>query len=250
MVRLKLTVAYVGTNFFGWQRQKNKRTVQKTLEDVISRICERRIVVYGASRTDSGVHALGQVAHCDIPDEKSHIPWIRAINSLLPSDVCVTKVEKVDRSFHARYSSKQKTYSYTIWKCWDYVLPQRFPFVWRCGEVDEDAMEEASKLFIGTHDFAAFQNSGSDTKSTIRTIFTIKREKGLFPEETKWIFIGNGFLKQMVRNIMGALVAVGKGKVSIEELKEIFLKKDRRLAPATAPASGLCLEEVKYDEDR
>ncbi len=249
MVRLKLTIAYVGTNFFGWQRQKEKRTVQKCLEDAFSKICERKIVVYGASRTDSGVHALGQVAHCDIPENKLHIPWVRALNSILPNDVCVIKVEQVDKNFDARFSSKAKIYSYTIWKCWDYVLPQRVPFVWRCGEVDEELMEEASKIFIGTHDFASFQNSGSDVKSTVRTIYEIRREKGLFPEESRWIFVGNGFLKQMVRNIMGALVSIGKGKITIDELKEIFQKKDRRLAPATAPASGLCLEKVIYDED-
>ena len=249
MKRLKLTIAYVGTNFFGWQRQNNKRTVQKCLEDVLSKICETRIIVRGASRTDSGVHALGQVDHCDVPDKKIHIPWVRALNSLLPNDVCVIKAEQVSERFDARYSCKSKVYSYTIWKCWDYVLPQRFPFVWRCGEVDEELMLEASKLFIGTHDFAAFQNSGSDVKSTVRTIFEIRREKGLFPEESRWLFVGNGFLKQMVRNLMGALVAVGKRKVDITELKDVFLKGDRRLAPATAPASGLCLEKVVYDED-
>ncbi len=249
MVRLKLTIAYIGTNFFGWQKQRDKRTVQQCIEEVISKICEQKIIVYGASRTDSGVHALGQVAHCNIPENKAHIPWIRALNYLLPEDISIVKVEKVKNHFDARYSAKAKIYSYTIWRNWEYVLPQRRPFVWKSGEVDEDLMEKAANIFIGTHDFASFQNTGTEVKSTIRTIFDIRREKGIHEEETRWIFIGNGFLKQMIRNIMGALVAIGKKKITLEELKNIFQERDRRLAPATAPASGLCLERVIYDED-
>ncbi len=246
MPRIRLTLAYDGTGFRGWQLQPRDRTVQGELEAAVSRIVTAPVRVHGSGRTDSGVHALGQVCHFDVPDSRATVPWRRALNSLLPEDISVLSCEIVDSQFHSRYSAVSKTYAYTLWHTRDFIHPQRRNFVWQCGPVDVDAMELAAAELLGEHDFSAFQNVGTPVKSTVRTLAQLKRFPGVGEYETVWRFTANGFLKQMVRNIMGCLVEAGRGKVSSETIRSILDEADRTAAPGTAPAQGLCLEHVRY----
>jgi len=246
MLRLKLKISYIGTNFAGWQIQPDQRTVQGCLEDVFFKIVGKRLIVYGAGRTDAGVHALGQVAHVDIPEDKKNIPWQKALNSLLPTDISIIEARYVDEKFHARYSAKAKIYSYTLWTNSDFIYPMRSPFCWKIGKVDIKLMLRAAKYLEGERDFSCFQNKGSNVKNTTRKIYKIFCAPGLSQYERVFYFIGNGFLKQMVRNIMGSLVRIGKKKMSLDEFLTLINQKDRTLLPMTAPAHGLCLEDVVY----
>ena len=256
-VRLKLVLAYVGTRFSGWQiqggaQEKTSRTVQGCLEKAVAAIVGKPVRVHGAGRTDAGVHALGQVAHFDIPKEKASIDWQLALNGLLPGDVRVLEAGEVDPDFHARFSAQSKIYTYNLWLTRRFVLPQRSRAVWVTGPLDLDAMARGAALFLGERDFAAFQNQGTEVKSTVRKMYDIsysfrhtepRAQEGL---EVEWTLHASGFLKQMARNIMGCLVAVGKGKIPAEDIKVLLEKKDRTMAPATAPPQGLTMCQVLY----
>lgn len=246
MPRLKIVLAYTGTHFKGWQIQDSAPTVQGSLETALYKICGRRIRVHGAGRTDSGVHSLGQVAHCDIPEDKKHVSWQKALNSLLPEDISIVEAEYTAPDFHARYSATGKVYSYTLWTAPDYILPQCRNFCWSVGPLDLQAMLKASTYFIGTRDFAALQNTGTPVKSTVRTVYYLVPRSGCYVQQIVWHISGNGFLKQMVRNIMGCLVAIGKNKLALEDAAHILEDLKRSKAPATAPARGLCLQKVLY----
>lgn len=257
MFRLRLTIAYVGTNFSGWQIQApGLRTVQGCLEEAFSILCSGKkkegvanmtpVRIIGAGRTDAGVHALAQAAHVDIPADRVKLPFVKACKGLLPDDISLIGAEIVDRDFHARFKASAKTYSYTLWHEPNFILPQRRPFIFPVGRLDLSAMQKAAELLIGQHDFAAFQNVGTLIKDTVREIFAIEMESLHNQQETIWRITGNGFLKQMVRNIVGCLVQVGRGKLSLEDVRYILISQNRKNAPATAPAAGLCLEEVKY----
>ena len=251
MARLRLTLAYDGTDFAGWQIQAagGGRTVQGCLEEALATLCGRAVRVHGAGRTDSGVHALAQVAHADVPEHRAGLPWGKALPALLPKDVAVTEARLVAPDFHSRFDATGKEYRYTLWTRPGYVLPWRRPYVWdvgRYGALDVAAMEACAGLFVGEHDFAAFQNAGTDVHSTVRRVWDVSRLQGTGPDETVWRFHGEGFLKQMVRNLMGALVAVGRGKATPEGVAAVLEAGDRRRAPGTAPAQGLCLHTVEY----
>ena len=245
-IRLKLRLAYQGTQFHGWQLQDGSRTVQGCLEDAAGRLAGRAVRVHGAGRTDAGVHAVGQVAHVDVPASRSSLPWLRALNALLPSDMCVVRVEPVSDTFHARFEAISKTYSYTLWHESDWLLPQRRAYVWQVGGLDLGGMGAAAQALIGRRDWAALQNQGSPVRSTVRTVLDIHFQAGPHPQESVWFFTADGFLKQMVRNLMGCLVMVGKGRLDLDQVLEILSLGNRKSAPATAPAQGLCLERVNY----
>lgn len=246
MPRIRLTVAYVGTKYHGWQIQKNGASIQEILEEKLARICEEHLRVHGSGRTDSGVHALGQVAHFDAPASKARIPWQKALNSMLPDDIAILDAQEVSPEFHARFSARSKRYAYTLWTEPDFTLPQRAPFVWPVRDLDFEAMDSAAALLAGTHDFAAFQNAGTEIKGTVRTLEPIVRSPGQHPAEWIFRFQADGFLKQMVRNLMGLLVEIGRGGMSPQNARAILDSLDRRLSPATAPPQGLTLEEVMY----
>lgn len=246
MPRIKLILAYVGTNYHGWQIQKNGLTIQEVLETQLSRICNQPIRVHGSGRTDAGVHALGQVAHFDAPDSRLDFDWQLALNAMLPKDITIVDTSPVPPDFHARFSAVHKHYSYTLWTEPRFTLPQRAPLVWAVHNLDLEAMDQAATYLAGTHDFAAFQNSGADTSSTIRTLEPMIRTPGQYPGEWVYHFQANGFLKQMVRNLMGFLVQVGRGALLPQKAQEILSGKDRCQAPGTAPPQGLCLEQVFY----
>lgn len=249
MPRIRFTVAYVGTRYHGWQVQERGDTIQGMLESRLARICGKPIRVHGSGRTDAGVHAVGQVAHCDVPESKAHIPWQKALNAMLPDDIAIVGAREVDESFHARFSARSKHYTYTIWTEPAFTLPQRAPFVWPARGLDLEAMDQAALLLAGTHDFSSMQNAGTDVKGTIRTLEPITRSPGAHPGEWIFSFRADGFLKQMVRNLMGVLAEAGRHALTPDDISRILESRDRRLAPATAPAQGLCLEEVYYAVD-
>ena len=249
MTRLRLDLAYIGTHFHGWQLQPNCRTVQGCLEQALERVCTQPVRVHGAGRTDSGVHALNQVAHCDIPSARTGVPWQRSLNSLLPSDMAVTDVRWVRPDFHARFSSIGKIYSYTLWARKDYVLPQRRPFVWPVGPLNLDLLQAGASALCGERDFTSFQNVGTAVSTAVRTLRRVEAQAAEAMGEVVCTFEADGFLKQMVRNLVGTLVALGRCELELSDLKRILESRDRTLAPATAPPQGLCLEKVLYPVD-
>lgn len=246
MIRFKLILAYDGTDFCGWQLQPADRTVQGELEKALSKILGEPTRVYGSGRTDAGVHAMGQAVHFDCADDRSAIPWQKALNALLPRDVRVVDCAQVPDDFHVQYSALSKTYEYVLWHNRNFCLPQHRHYVWDCGSVDFALMEQAAQKLIGEHDFASFQNVGTPIKSTVRTITDISRHPGRTEFESVWRFTANGFLKQMVRNLMGCLVECGRGRVTPDAVATILDAADRSQAPATAPAHGLSLIRVDY----
>lgn len=258
MPRLKILVAYVGTAYCGWQIQVNayrrpQPTIQEELERVVERVLGKTVRVHGSGRTDSGVHAEGQVAHFDVPDDKVDMDWQRTFNAMLPDDIAVLAVERVADDFHARINATGKVYTYSLWLSRRYTPPRLHPFVWVTGPLDVPAMEQAAQQLVGTHDFASFQNVGTELESTVRTVRSVSRfPVGILPEgdqplQLDWQFEADGFLKQMVRNLMGTLVACGTGKLGTDDVPRILAACDRTQAPATAPAQGLCMTRVLYD---
>ena len=259
MARLKLTVAYVGTAYHGWQTQlrndKHLPTIQSLLEETLFRITGQRNHVHGAGRTDSGVHAHAQVAHADVPDHLAAIDWQLAFNTSLPSDVRITDARVTHDTFHAQFDAVRKSYEYHLWLSRRCTPPRLAPFVWAAGPLDVARMDAAVRHICGTHDFTSFQNRGADLKTTVRTLYGITRfPSGPIPcvdtpLELVWEFEADGFLKQMVRNLMGLLVAVGRGKLAPEAIPGILGACDRRHAGVTAPAHGLTLKGIVYPEN-
>lgn len=254
MPRLKFTLAYDGTAFHGWQIQEGKacRTVQGCLEDALERLCGQAVRVHGAGRTDAGVHAEGQVAHADIPPERAARPWLSALNALLPDDVSVLRVEEAADDFHSRFMAREKIYAYHLWLSRTAIFPTRRAYVWMTGRLDLTAMSLASCQLTGCRDFASFQNAGTEVASTVRTISEISwryvEGQGFGGQalEVVWLFRADGFLKQMVRNLIGCLVEVGRNKLQPTDIPAILAARDRSVAPATAPARGLVLKEILY----
>ncbi len=242
---IKLTIEYDGTDYLGWQTQPGGKTIQGVLEDCLKRITGEEIHVVGSGRTDAGVHALAQVAHFKTRSPIDIHSLQRALNSLLPKDILVKKVEEVNSDFDARKMAISKVYEYRI-----LTRPLRSVFhryyVWHIPQkLNREAMEEAARSLIGEHDFSSFKSSGTPIKSPIRRVLRAdwkRTREGILCFEIE----ANGFLKQMVRTIVGTLVEVGKGKISPEEFKEILHSRDRRKAGPTAPPHGLFLKEVKY----
>ncbi|BCS88583.1 tRNA pseudouridine(38-40) synthase TruA [Pseudodesulfovibrio sediminis] len=248
MIRIKLILAYDGTEYCGWQIQPNGPTVQAELEKALAKILGTAPRVHGSGRTDAGVHALGLAVHFDCANDRHGIQWQRGLNSLLPPDIRVVDCAIVPNDFHVRYSHSIKTYEYTLWHKREFCLPQRSRYVWQCGAVDFVPMEEAARVLVGEHDFSAFQNMGTVLKTSVRNLMEISRHPGGTEYESVWRFTANGFLKQMVRNLMGCLVACGRGRMTPEDVKRILDSKDRTQAPATVPPQGLTLVRVDYPE--
>lgn len=252
-----LTIQYDGTNFSGWQRQPNVRTVQGEIEAVLSKICATPIQINGTSRTDAGVHALGQRAsfrgEFGIPTERIQL----AANNMLAAtvgtprqcaDVRIAKVEEMPADFHARFDCKGKTYRYIIrYGAEADVFRRNYAYQIK-GGLDLDAMAAAAEHIVGTHDFACFQAAGGTPReTTVRTIYGLNiLPKG---EDELWIEItGDGFLYNMVRIIVGTLVEVGQGKRTADSLKATIASTDRQKAGHTAPAEGLYLLEIYYED--
>jgi tRNA pseudouridine38-40 synthase len=240
----KLTIAYDGTRYRGWQRLgEGAQSVQGRLEAVLSRMEGRPVEVHGAGRTDAGVHALGQVASVRLSDGRSPEEVLDYVNRYLPEDIGVLRVEEAPPRFHARLTPSRKTYRYRIWAS---PLPCVFERRWCCRPEripDAGKMAEAAPLFLGRHDFAAY-HSGKTKKSTVRTIHEIAVEA--MGPELHITVTGDGFLYNMVRIMAGTLLEIGWGEREAASIPEALASGDRALAGFTAPPQGLCLMEVNY----
>ncbi len=252
MRTLKLTVAYDGTRLVGWQRQAEGDSVQGLLEEVIARLEGAPVTVNGAGRTDAGVHALGQVASVRVTCGHDTGTFARALNAQLPAEVRVVAVEEVEPEFHARFSARSKTYRYLL--CNQLVAnPFERAFSWHVPEpLDVEAMGRAARALVGAHDFSAFQSAGSDVKETVRTVS--RSEFVAFVEPPvlgpsallAYEIAGDGFLRHMVRAIVGTLVDVGRGWREPQTLDALLQNGQRAQAGPTAPAHGLFLVRVDY----
>lgn len=245
MRNIRLAVEYDGTAYCGWQWQKNGLSIQQVIEEAIGRITGEKIRVIGSGRTDSGVHALGQVANFHTNSSLAKRNLLLGINSLLPPDIAVRELEEADAEFHARFSVKSKVYLYQI--CNRSVRPvkeRRYAwFIWV--PLDVGKMREALAVFQGSHDFTSFCSTHTDSSDHVRTILssTLEKDAG---EMITISLEADGFLRYMVRTIVGVLVSAGLGKCTTAEVAGILEARDRRCAKLTAPPQGLFLKQVKY----
>jgi len=250
-MQILLTISYDGTNYAGWQRQENAVAVQEKIEDALAQVLPhapwgaQRVTVRAASRTDAGVHALGQRA--SFFAENLRIPLAKlpmVLNGLLPQDVSVVKAEAVADDFNPQFHAKQKTYIYNF-----YNSPSPNPLLSRYsvyvpGKLDIPAMQKAARTFVGEHDFAAFCATGSSAKTTVREIFNcFVVQKG---DAIEMCVTGSGFLYNMVRIIAGTVLYVGMGKIAADDVASIIYLRDRKKAGKTMPPQGLVLAEVRY----
>jgi len=267
---IKLTLAYDGTDFCGWQVQPGKPTIQGALNDVLRRITQEKVTVHGAGRTDAGVHAEGQVAHFKTDSYMAPAEFQRALNALLPPSVRIGAAEEVGPDFHARHQALAKTYVYRIYRgtvvppfAYRYVLHYPYP-------LDEDAMREAARLFEGEHDFTSFAaptggeedaSSERGQPSLVRVIYesqvsVVGREadegqsaNGAQPGyELVYTVRGRSFLRYMVRKMVGTLLEIGRGRMAPQDIVKLFEMRDRSRSGPTVPPHGLCMQSVEYTE--
>jgi tRNA pseudouridine38-40 synthase len=242
---LKLTIAYDGTRFVGWQRQGDGESIQRLIEQALAPFQDAGTGVHGAGRTDAGVHALGQVASARVTCSHDTATLVRALNARLPADIRVLAVEDAGPAFHARFSARGKTYRYQIRNA-PIVSPFERLWVWHVPEpLSVAAMNAGAACLVGTHDFAAFRSTGTGVASTVRTIVRSawRDDDGLLVYEVA----GDGFLRHMVRAIVGTLVEVGRGWRSADDVARLLAGGSRDDAGATAPPHGLFLVAVDYD---
>lgn len=245
MRNIKITIKYDGSRYKGFQRLKdNDMTIQGKIEDVLSKMANENIEIIGSGRTDMGVHAYGQVANFKTTSNLSVDKMKTYLYEYLPEDIVITNIEEVDERFHSRYNAKSKVYLYKIYnnKSHDPFLRKYTTHIHK--KLDIELMKEASKYFIGEHDFTSFASSKSKKKSNVRIIHSIKitENDGLI----EIYFEGNGFLYNMVRIMTGALIDVGHKKIAPEDIKIMLEEKDRTKAADTASAKGLYLYKVSY----
>src|SRR3990172_807509 len=266
---VRLLLEYDGTSFQGWQKQAGLPTIQGTLEEALARITKQPVTLFGAGRTDARVHAAGQTASFRSSLKLTESSWVRAVNSLLPPDIVIRSAEYVPPEFHARYSARSKVYQYSI-----LTSERRAPFlrnyVWHGRQaLNIPSMQEASGYLIGTHDFSSFRASECAAKSPVRTLDRLeivhippaeiaeqKCKHCLVPlnrmpcNATMILFTleARSYLQHMVRNIVGTLNDVGRGRLKPSDVREILEKKDRRYAGPIAPPQGLFLFRVRYDD--
>jgi tRNA pseudouridine38-40 synthase len=249
----KLTIAYDGTDFHGWQIQANKATIQGEIVDVLRRVTQEHVVLHAAGRTDAGVHALGQVGSFRTQSHLAAQEFQRALNALLPPTIRIVGAEEVGPDFNARWSARGKTYRYRLYRgrvvppmVWRYVLHYPFP-------LDEDAMCDAAARFVGMHDFASFAAStGSEEddkeRSTEREIYSTELVRTADNEELVFTVRGRSFLRYMVRKMMGTLLDVGRGKLTPADIDRLYELRDRSKSGPTVPSQGLVMVEVQHEE--
>jgi tRNA pseudouridine38-40 synthase len=249
----KLTIAYDGTDFHGWQMQANKPTIQGEIVNVLQRLTQERINLHGAGRTDAGVHALGQVGSFRTQSQLSAEEFQRALNALLPPTIRIAGAEEVGPDFNARWSARGKIYRYRLYRgkvvppmIWRYVLHYPFP-------LNEEAMREAAARFVGMHDFASFAAStGSEEddkeRSTEREIYSTELVRTPDNEELVFTVSGRSFLRYMVRKMVGTLLDVGRGKLTPADIERLYELRDRSKSGPTVPPQGLVMVEVQHNE--
>ncbi|MBI4042562.1 MAG: tRNA pseudouridine(38-40) synthase TruA [Deltaproteobacteria bacterium] len=246
--KIKIVLEYDGSRFHGWQRQPKHLTVQQSVEEALAILLQRKEPIIGSGRTDAGVHAFGQVAHCAVSDRYSDGELLKGLNRLLPKDIVVREVAAVSDEFHARKSAIAKTYRYLVLNQGVRPAILREYYWWVPHPLDYEKMKEALEKIQGTHDFKGFQVKGSSIRETRRTLLFAGMD--VAERIVQIELIANGFLKQMARSIVGTLVDVGRGRFSPERIEEILSLKDRSLAGRTAPAAGLYYISAHYDESQ
>jgi len=249
----KLTIAYDGTDFHGWQAQSSKPTIQGEIVGVLRQLTQEKILLQGTGRTDAGVHALGQIASFRTQSGLSAGDFHRALNALLPPSIRIVKAEEVGPTFSARFSARGKVYRYRIYRgrvlppmLWRYVLYYPFP-------LDEEAMRDAAARFVGVHDFTSFAastGSEEDDKERVmdREIFSTELVRSPDNEELVFTVHGRSFLRYMVRKMVGTLLDVGRGKLKPEDIDRLFEVRDRSKAGPTVPAHGLWMVSADHEE--
>jgi len=244
---IKLTLAYDGTGLVGWQRQAAGVSVQELVEEACGELDGRAVTVVAAGRTDAGVHALGQVASVSLARVIEPRSLVGAINARLPPTVRVLHAGEVPPDFHPRFHARRKTYRYRIWNA-EIISPFERLYAWHVpADLDVASMGEAARAIEGTHDFSAFRAAGSDTHGSERSVF-VSQVQGGGDALVVYEISGDGFLRHMVRTIVGTLVEVGRGRRSPHSMTEILASRDRGRAGPTAPPEGLFLTHVEYDE--
>jgi tRNA pseudouridine38-40 synthase len=265
MPTFKITLAYDGTNYVGWQRQAAGTSVQGVIEDALRELEGREVVLHGAGRTDAGVHALGQVASCALDRAIEAGVLLRALNARLPRDIRVVSAAEVASDFHARFRATAKTYRYRIFNA-PVMSPLERHYAWHVfGALDVEAMDAAARLVEGRHDFAAFRSSSGTTRTTERTVrrsrvtrtslSTLSRVEDTLEvpgvrggDMIIYEITGDGFLRHMVRAMAGTLVEIGRGRWPVEEMRAVLDSRDRGRAGPTAPGCGLFLVGVEYGD--
>jgi len=245
----KIVLQYEGTRYQGWQKQvSTDNTIQGKLEALLSKMCDAKVEIQGAGRTDSGVHAYGQVANFHADTEMTEDEILEYINRYLPEDIAVLSCKKVPERFHARLNAKGKVYRYRIWNSADKPVFER-RFVHQVPEeLDMEAMKRAAGFLTGTHDFQSFTSAKKGKKSTVRTVERIDMER--VGRELQFTFRGDGFLYHMVRIMMGTLIEIGLGIRKAEEIPDVLAAKDRSRSGHLIPGKGLALMEVTYDNEQ
>jgi tRNA pseudouridine38-40 synthase len=252
MHNIKLTIEYDGTNYVGWQTQKSRipnlksqtKTIQETIEKALKKIFQKRIKLIGSGRTDAGVHAQGQVANFRIDSDINSEKLKQALNAILPSDIAITKIEEVGLGFHGRFSAQAKNYRDKILNRTLRSAFLRDKAYYVAYPLDLKLMRREAGCLLGRHNFQSFQAADKNERKPVKTIKRLKitKDKDLIYIDIE----ANGFLYNMVRNIVGTLIEIGRGKLPEGSLKRILLARNRKRAGPTAPAKGLCLLEVKY----
>jgi tRNA pseudouridine38-40 synthase len=240
----KLTIEYDGSDYCGWQRQPDQPSIQGALEGVLQRMTREVVTLHGSGRTDAGVHALGQTAHFKCRTRLSPDDLQKGMNGLLPGDIAVRSCQEVPLDFHARFDSRWKLYRYRI--CNQPVKKALGrQYAWQIFRpLDVAAMAQGTRHLVGRHDFKSFESSGSPRDQTVREVMAASWQHN--DDHLEFDIRANGFLRYMVRNIVGTLVAVGMGKLDADAIPALLRAADRRLAPATAPPHGLFLVHVHY----
>ena len=245
-MRLRLLLSYDGTRYRGWQKQKNTSlTIQHQVEKALSQITNQKISVIGSGRTDSGVHALEQTAHCDVSDKTTLSSLLKGLNALTPSDISCHQIWKAPHDFHAQISAQKRTYTYMIWNTKTPPALNRNLGFWYPHPIHYQKLQKMAQFLLGSKDFTSFQNKGSQAKSTVKHIYEC-RWFWMNPQLLVYQICGNSFLKQMVRNLVGTQLVLMKEVKSLELLHKIFQAKDRKTAFKTAPAQGLFLNHISY----
>jgi tRNA pseudouridine38-40 synthase len=249
----KLTIAYDGTDFHGWQVQSSKPTIQGEIVDVLRQLTQENIVLHGTGRTDAGVHALGQVGSFRTQSALSASDFHRALNALLPPSIRIVNAEEVGPNFSARFSARGKIYRYRLYRgrvvppmIWRYVLHYPYP-------LDEGAMRDAAARFVGIHDFTSFAastGSEEDDKERVmdREIFSAELVRSPDNEELVFTVHGRSFLRYMVRKMVGTLLDVGRGKLTPGDIDNLYALRDRSKSGPTVPAQGLCMVSAQHEE--
>lgn len=248
---IKLLLAFDGTDYAGWQKQKSEKTIQGVLEDRLRIMTGNYTCLHGAGRTDAGVHAFGMVANFETGSEIPCLGFVKGLNSLLPNDIRVLKATEVEACFHARRSAKSKTYWYNLTNGPVQLPTERLYRAHVFAELDFTAVKAALEHVTGTHDFSSFEGSGSRDpelagRGAVRTIFAASFTTMGAGNYNRFVITADGFLRHMVRNIVGTMLEAGKGKLAPSEVAGILAAKDRSAAGPTAPARGLFLKEVFY----